>query len=141
MTKQEIIDEITASAIKVLGIFEEGTLGGVKQYRANVLIGNRDRTVVKNIGFYVADEGDPEESAYYRDKASNNQIEKRIRTYLNSLTPGTFLRTNLERVNEDERFAVATVYEINDLDNTQVDKKEIFIYNVGQSIQHKILNI
>lgn len=141
MNKTELLADITAKGLRVIQVVQQSDpvkeAAGVNSYIANVLSQSGDTVTAKNIGFYVVDEGQAGEVAYYRDALKpKNTVWDVAQTYLDSLIPGTYLRGTLREVNEQNNSGIADVYKV-DGTGTAVSKIEIFIYkNSGQPVSH-----
>lgn len=139
MTKQELLDDLAAKSIVVVNTdWERDSIAeaaGINRYYSTVLIQNRKQVTLKGVGWYVVNEGTQDEAAYYRDSDEGAQVRGLVSSYLDTLVPSTYLRIKLGTVDEDNKFAFAEAYELQQDDT--VLKKDLFIYNVGQSIVHK----
>lgn len=141
MTKQELLDEITSKALKVVNTFEEPddtkNAAGVKMYITHVMEQNGTQVKGRNIGWYTIDEGTAQEAAFYRDTVNTKNVARdAVITYLTSkVTDGTFVRFSLKSVDEDDRSARATAVKSNG-DGT-ASEVNLFVYKNGNDpIQH-----
>lgn len=66
MTKQDVLDALDAKFAAVLRVKYKDELEGVAWWVANVLDVSGDSAIRKNVEFYVIDEGEPTERAYWR---------------------------------------------------------------------------
>lgn len=131
MNKAELLTKLEDNAVKVVKVNEEvdpvKNEAGVKSYTANIMEETDAGAVVRNVGFYVIDEGEPAERAFLRDavKTKRDFVDK-FTNYLNGLTPDTYLRFKLGTVDEDDRSGYATAVKKNQ-DGTGTEVK-LFLY-------------
>lgn len=71
MTKQDVLDALDAKFAAVLRLKEKDDLGGVSWWIANVLEITGDSANRRNVDFYVIDEGEPSERAYWHGGEPN----------------------------------------------------------------------
>lgn len=116
MNKAELQADIASRAIAVIVDAQlEETVGNVNKYRSNVLerSAGKDRATARNIGWYVVDEGQAGEAAYYRDDESLSQSEQTLLdNYLDTIRgPGNdFQEVTILRTNRAERYSIARAY-------------------------------
>jgi len=137
-SKADLIQEITSRSLRIIETVPEQDAAqqavNINRYRVNALVVENNRARARDTFFYVLDEGTGNEAAYYRRKASDEAVKAAVRTYADSLIPGTFARIKVTEVNEDDGFALADAYE---LSGQQVTLKKIIIARVNQNMVHR----
>lgn len=140
MKKIELIAELQAKGLRVISVAEEldnvKNAAGVTQYIAHVMEQSGDRVQGRNIGFYVFDEGQPGEAAYYRDIVTpKNAARDLVATYMETLRPTTYLWYRINDVDEAQRVARVSV-----IDSADKMEKNIVVYKIGSNpITHAVL--
>jgi len=129
MNKTELIADIAAKGLRVIATQQQSDpvkeAAGVNSYITNVLEQNGDRVTARNIGWYVMDEGLPEEVAWYRDQPNpKNEARDAIEAHLDGIAD--IIRYRLETVNEEEQYAFATVWKDNG--DTTATESRVFIW-------------
>ena len=66
MVKQDILNALAAKFAAVLQVKKSDELAGVAWYVANILDVSGDTAIRQNVSFYVVDEGEPTEAAYWQ---------------------------------------------------------------------------
>lgn len=134
MTKAQLLADLAAQSLRVVGTVEEVDTAqnavGVRRYIVNALEQRGGLVSVRNLRFYVLDEGGAGESAFWSDELNPRNVVRDIaQTYLTAaITAGTFLRGWLTEVRENEKMAVARVFT---LAAGVATEKEIVIYKNG----------
>jgi hypothetical protein len=133
MLKADLLADIETKVLKVVAVVEEAdavkNAAGVRQYIANVLEQNGERVASRNIGFYVQDEGEATEEAYYRDVIVPKSVARTlVENYLEGLRPATFLWYKIHDVDEVQRVARATV-----ITADTFTEKNIVVYKIGSN--------
>lgn len=118
MNKAEMLADLAAKGLRVINVEQIADsvkeAAGVTSYIANVMEQRGDTITGRNIGFYVLDEGDPGEAAFYRDLPQPKNVARdAVLTYLGGLVPGTYVRTKLESLDEDDRYGFAQAWKDN----------------------------
>lgn len=140
MTKAELLADIAAKSLKVVAVAEEvdavKNAAGVRQYMANVMEQRADSVQGRNIGFYVINEGEAGEAAYYRDVVTpKNAARTLVEAYLETKRPATFLWYQILDVNEDQRVAKVKVIDVADM-----KEKYIAVYKIGTNpVTHAVI--
>ena len=137
-SKANLIQQITNRSLRIIEtVLEQDSAQqavGINRYRVNALVEEGGRVRARDTFFYVIDEGPQNEAAYYRRKAEDEVVHAAVQNYVDSLTPGTFVRANVTEVDEENGFALADAYE---LSGQQVTLKKIIIARVGQNMVHR----
>lgn len=118
MDKAELLADLAAKGLRVVNIEQVADAvkeaAGVTSYIANVMEQRGDTITGRNIGFYVLDEGEPAEAAFYRDLPQQKNVARDVMlTYLGGLVPGTYVRTKLESLDEGDRYGFAQAWKDN----------------------------
>lgn len=129
MTKQELLADIDTRVIRTVSITQEPDAtkeaAGITTYVANVLNLNKGKAVGQNIGFYVIDEGQPTEQAFYKDDVGAKvALEAETVAFIATLP---FVKVKVTEINADEEFVIAEAYE-EDTSTGTISKKNIILY-------------
>lgn len=101
MGKQDLLDALALKFTAVLQVSLADTLGAVNYYVANVFDTSGDTGRRKNVGFYVVDEGQPAEAAYWQGREPKPApgpptFAQELVTYLNTkIADNTILFYNI----------------------------------------------
>ena len=143
MTKAELIADIGARGLRVVSVTQQPDAAkeavGINSYIANVMEQRGPVAAARNIGFYVFDEGQGGEAAYYRDQLNTkNAAFDAMVSYLNGLVPGTYIRYANPTVDEDERYGFAEAWK--QIDGTTATRVQLIIWKDGANpITHREL--
>lgn len=118
MNKVELLADLSAKGLRVVNVEQVSDsvkeAAGVNTYNANVMEQRGDTITGRNIGFYVLDEGQPAEAAFYRDLPQPKNVARNaMLAYLGGLVPGTYVRTKLQSLDEDDRYGFAQAWKDN----------------------------
>lgn len=143
MDKAELLADLAAKGLRVINVEQiaDGVkeAAGVTSYIANVMEQRGDTIAGRNIGFYVLDEGDPAEEAFYRDLPQQKNVARdAMLTYLSGLVPSTYVRTKLESLNEDDRYGFAQAWKDNG-DGTATEMRLLVWKDGANPIAHREL--
>jgi len=144
MTKDELLTDLESKFYKLGDISEAETnpagkeirkREGIKWYLAGVYEVNGSVMLRRNVSFYVANEGTPEEEAFIAEKPLQEKtipstMDTPFRTLVSGeitkkIIAGTLLKGIIQACNETERFADVLAYI--DVDG-MVEKKGFFAY-------------
>jgi hypothetical protein len=113
MNKAELLQDIESRVIRVIKVEEQEdpvkNEAGIKSYIANVLNLDQGRVQGQNIGFYVVDEGEPTERAYFRDNAGSRvALEAETVAFIQTLP---YVRVQVQEVDSSNEFVIARAFE------------------------------
>ena len=144
MNKVDLIADLNSKGLRVIAVTQQSDpvkeAAGVNSYIANVMEQRGDTVTARNVGFYVMDEGEAGEVAYYRDQLSQKNVAyDAMVSYIDGLTPATYIRGEVQNVNEDGKYGFAKVYKDNG-DGTAKEVQLIVFKNGANPIEHRELS-
>lgn len=141
MNKTELLADLQSRVIRLIGAPQLKTdVDGVRTYIQTVLaLEGVDKAADRNVAFYVVDEGQPGEAAYYRDTVHRQTDDKeKAVTYMGNLvTNGTIGGFEIESVQADlgaRSFFIAKVY-VDDGQGRLVEKR----FHVSRNAQNQVV--
>lgn len=141
MNKAQLLTDLQSRVIRLIGDPQLKTdVGGVKTYIQAVLaMEGTDKAADRNVAFYVVDEGQPGEAAYYRDTVhrQTDDREKAV-SYMGQLVVnGQIGGFEIESVQADlgsRSFFIAKVY-ADDGSGKLVEKR----FHVSRNAQNQVV--
>ena len=116
MNKQELLDDLESKvwcdSLNGLPELQEVKADGGKWYNQNMReVQSGSVAVYRNIPFYVVDEGETTEAAYYKD-AIPDTITSKINTFTEKVNAYASTHDNIsvEKMDEDGKFAIIRRY-------------------------------
>lgn len=137
MLKADLIADLTAKNLRVINTTKASDptkeAAGVNTYIANVLEQDGEIVFGRNIAFYVVDEGLATEAAYYKDiPISKNSARTAMENFLAGLVPATYIRTQIDSVDEVNLYGFATAYKPN-ADGVTATTVKLLVWKDGAS--------
>lgn len=141
MTKAEFLAILAARGLRLIQTEQvpdpPKESANVNHYMAHMMEQKGEIVQGRNIGFYVFDEGTAQEAAFPRDLlVTKNQARDAMQTYLDGLVPGTYIRTEIQSVNEDQTYGTAKALKDN-ADSTVSEVRLLIWKDAGQPIKHR----
>jgi hypothetical protein len=142
MTKTQLLSQIESNVDKMGVLKNLGTQGDMVWYQQQTW--SKDNNVVneKKIGFYVENEGTPEEAAYFSDRnpfaATQPQVSfiDKVHTYLTNKAGIKYYRVDSEKVDVKAKTAEVVIYTENAQNSAKVDKRTYVLAEVDGKAEH-----
>lgn len=116
MNKAELLTAIQDKGWTILKTEEQSTLGNVTWYVSNVFKTQDGAAIRQNVGFYVVDENQPTEAAYWQQRELDPEprppgVQQQLANWLDSkVEDGTIEGYVIQSVMPSVERAVVTVY-------------------------------
>jgi hypothetical protein len=116
MNKAELLQAIQDKGWQILRTTEQSTLGNITWYVSNVFKAQDGAAIRQNVGFYVADENQPTEAAYWQQRELEPEpappgIQQQLANWLNGkVEDGTIEGYVIQNVMPNVERAVVTIY-------------------------------
>lgn len=129
MTKAELLQDLSSRVLRTISVVEESdevkNAAGVRMYMANVLNLERGDVRGQNVGFYVIDEGQPEEQAYYRDKAGSKlALQAETVAFIATLP---YEKVQILEIDDDNEFVIARAFKATG-DGAAMNEVKLMLY-------------
>lgn len=141
MNKAQLLADLDSKVLRVVGVTQQEdpakAAAGITVYVANVLqITQAGQAQGRNVGFYVLDEGDPGEAAFYKDSIGTSAADYAAAvTYLDAQA---FERYKVREQQPQNGFALADVW-IDDGAGGVLERRILLYRDAEGSPTHKVI--
>lgn len=135
MNKSELLADLGAKSLRVVQTTAEQqtpamVTAKLQPYTSYVVEQTGATVHGRNVGWYTLDEGEAGEVAFYRDQpVPKNVVRAGMQTYLSGLVPATYLRAEIQSVDEEQVYGIAKV--LKDNGNGTVSEGRIVVWKNG----------